>query len=68
MIEFDLARFGEIIYNPRNTPAVGVIFILAPNMEDFPRADSGNDRTRIPLCAFSARAFARQLWRSDGTG
>ena len=27
-----LARFGEIIYNPANTPAVGVNFILAPNM------------------------------------
>ncbi|MBP1873301.1 hypothetical protein J2Z19_003016 [Ensifer adhaerens] len=28
-----LARFGEIIYKAANTPAVGVNFILAPNME-----------------------------------
>jgi hypothetical protein len=26
-----LERFLEIIYNPRNTPAVGVNFIQAPN-------------------------------------
>ncbi|ASY64682.1 hypothetical protein SJ05684_c32600 [Sinorhizobium sojae CCBAU 05684] len=28
-----LARFGEIIYKAANTPAVGVNFIQAPNME-----------------------------------
>jgi aconitate hydratase len=28
-----LARFGEIIYIAGNTPAVGVNFIQAPNME-----------------------------------
>ncbi|WP_203426722.1 hypothetical protein [Sinorhizobium sp. BG8] len=28
-----LDRFLEIIYNARNTPAVGVIFIQAPNPE-----------------------------------
>ena len=41
----------EIIYNRRNTPAVGVNVILVPNMTMWTtwlRADSGNGRTRIP--------------------
>jgi hypothetical protein len=42
----------EIIYNARNTPAAGVIIILAPNVKSlrkFSRADSGNGCTRIPF-------------------
>ncbi len=37
------------LYRPATTPAVGVNFILAPNLVEYrlPRADSGNGRTRI---------------------
>jgi hypothetical protein len=58
---FDLAGFGEIIYNPPNTPAVGVNFILAPNMEDFHVRTAEMTVPASQFALLSARAFARQF-------
>jgi len=64
-----MAPSVEIIYNRRNTPAVGVNVILVPNMTMWTtwlRADSGNGRTRIPHGA-SSRPGVRTSVLADQT-
>jgi hypothetical protein len=63
-----LDRFLEIIYNARNTPAVGVNFIQAPNRNEF-RVRTAEMTAPASHSRFtSARAFVRQLSgaRRDG--